>query len=175
MRRGFKKTIAFAGAAAMALSLTACGGGSGSAKGSNESSKEGAAKDEVTSVNVHIPTAYDLPDAQLVEDEINKITEDKYKLHLDLNFISTGNWLNQSNLLFTGDEADVIAVYSTPLTTYVRNGQLADLTDYYNNSTEGMKGIWSEAEINGTSVNVIFCPASHPYSAAISLSTVTPK
>ena len=53
MRRGFKKTIAFAGAAAMALSLTACGGGSGSAKGSNESSKEGAAKDEVTSVNVH--------------------------------------------------------------------------------------------------------------------------
>ncbi|WP_187374338.1 ABC transporter substrate-binding protein [Murimonas intestini] len=153
MRRGFKKTIAFAGAAAMALSLTACGGGSGSAKGSNESSKEGAAKDEVTSVNVHIPTAYDLPDAQLVEDEINKITEDKYKLHLDLNFISTGNWLNQSNLLFTGDEADVIAVYSTPLTTYVRNGQLADLTDYYNSSTEEMKGIWSEAEINGTSVN----------------------
>lgn len=149
MKRNLWKAAVLAGTAILSLSLAACGkDGAGRESGSKEKAKE-----EITSVNVHMPTAYDLPDAQLVEDEINKITEDKYKIHIDLNFISTGNWLNQSNLLFTGDEADVIAVFSTPLATYVRNGQLADLTDYYKNSTEEMKGIWSEAEINGTSVD----------------------
>ena len=110
MRKNIRRTAAVISAAAMAVSLAACGGGD------SASSKE-SGKDEVKTVNVHIPTVYDLPDAQKVEDDINKITEEKYKIRLDLNFITTGNWLQQSNLLFTGDEADVIAVYSTPLTT----------------------------------------------------------
>ena len=57
-----------------------------------------------------------------------------------------GNWQQQSNLLFTSDEADVIAVFMTPLSTYVKNGQLEDLTDYYANASDEFKQIWSEDE-----------------------------
>lgn len=146
MRKNIRRTAAVISAAAMAVSLAACGGGD------SASSKE-SGKDEVKTVNVHIPTVYDLPDAQKVEDEINKITEEKYKIRLDLNFITTGNWLQQSNLLFTGDEADVIAVYSTPLTTYVKNGQLVDLTEYYDKASDAFKAVWSQEEMQGTTVN----------------------
>ena len=149
MKKTWKKWTAAAGAAVMALSLAACG-----SAGDGNASSKGAEKnaDSVKSVAVHIPTAYDLPDAQQVEDAINKITEEKYKIHMDLNFVSTGNWQQQSNLLLTGDEADVIAVFGTPLTTYVKNGQLADLTDYYAGAYDAFKKVWSEDALQGTSV-----------------------
>lgn len=151
MKKGMKRFIALAGTAAMVASLAACGGGDKAESNSSENGK--GESEEVKSVNVTIPTVYDLPDADKVETEINKITEEKYGIHLDLEFITTGNWLQQSNLLFTGDEADVIAAFMTPLTTYVKNGQFADLTEYYANSSDEFKEIWSEEEMKGTTVN----------------------
>lgn len=143
-------------AAVMTLSLTACGGTSGesTSEGSSASSEGGAVEsNEVQEVALHLPAVYDLPDAELVEAEINKIAEEKYGLRFDINFISTGNWTQQSNLLFTGDEADVIAVFATPLTTFVKNGQLADLTDYYANASDAFKEVWSAEEMQGTTIN----------------------
>ena len=90
MRKSMKRWIALGGAATMALSLVACGG-DGTESGKGNSGK-------VKSVNVTLPTVYDLPDAEKVEAEINKITEDKYGIHLELEFITSGNWLQQSNL-----------------------------------------------------------------------------
>ncbi|MCM1236750.1 MAG: ABC transporter substrate-binding protein, partial [Ruminococcus flavefaciens] len=107
---------------------------------------------EVKSVNVTIPAVYDLPDAGLVEDEINKITEPRYGIHMDLEFITLGNWTQQSNLLFTGDEADIIAIFNTPLSTFVKNGQLADLTDYYANASEEFRAVWGDEQIKGTTI-----------------------
>ncbi|MFR6469083.1 MAG: extracellular solute-binding protein, partial [Lachnospiraceae bacterium] len=89
----------------------------------------------------------------MVEDAINQITEEKYGIHLNLTYVTMGNWQQQSNLLFTSDEADVIAVFMTPLSTYVKNGQLEDLTDYYANASDEFKQIWSEDEMKGTSVD----------------------
>lgn len=156
MKKRLKKTIALFGAAAMTLSLAACGSSGeeetgGSAAGQEAGSDEGG--EEIKTVSVHMPTVYDLPDSQMVEDAVNEITEEKYNIHLDLNYINSGNWQQQSNLLFTGDEADVIAVFSTPLTTYVKNGQLTDLTDYYSNASDEFKAVWSDEEMKGTTVN----------------------
>ncbi len=148
MKKSWKRMTAVVGAAAMAMSLAACGSGSGSTGSGNTGDTDG-----VKTVAVHIPTVYDLPDAEEVADEINKITEEKYKIHMDLNFISTGNWQQQSNLLLTGDETDVIAVFGTPLSTYVKNGQLADLTQYYADASDEFKKVWSEDAMKGTSVN----------------------
>ncbi len=151
-----KKMIALLGAAAMVISLAACGGkdsaGGNVSKGDTaqeSGSQEGgtAGSGEAEEVALHLPTVYDLPDADMVETEINKIAEEKYGLHFNINFISTGNWQQQSNLLFTGDEADVIAVFGTPLTTFVKNGQLTDLTDYYANASEEFKAVWSAEEM----------------------------
>lgn len=150
MMNNLKQMAAFLGTAMMTVSLAACGGGGNSPDGE---AVQGSSGESVKSVSVHMPTVYDLPDAQAVEDAVNAVTEEKYKIHLDLTFINTGNWLQQSNLLFTGDEADVVAVYATPLSTYVKNGQLADLTEYYNGASEAFKRVWSADEMKGTTVN----------------------
>ena len=102
---------------------------------------------DVKEVALHIPVVYDMPDAPMIQDAINQITEEKYGIHMNLTCVSMGNWQQQSNLLFTGDEADVIAVFMTPLSTYVKNGQVTDLTDYYANASDEFKQIWSEEEM----------------------------
>lgn len=139
MKKNMKKMTALLGAAVMTASLA---GGT-----------TVWADDKVPSVNVTIPTVYDLPDAELVEEEVNKIAEEKYGVHMDLEFIPIGNWIQQSNLLFTGDEADVIAIFLTPLRTYVKNGQLIDLTDYYANASDEFKAVWDEEAMKGTTVD----------------------
>ena len=138
MKKTVRRMLTVCGAAAMMLSaaqITAFADG------------------DVKEVSLHLPTVYDLPDAPLVEDAINQITEEKYGIHLNLTYITTGNWQQQSNLLFTGDEADVIAVFMTPLSSYVKNGQLTDLTDYYANASDEFKQVWSEDEMRGTTVD----------------------
>ena len=138
MKKSVRRMLTVCGAAAMMLSaaqITAFADG------------------DVKEVSLHLPTVYDLPDAPLVEDAINQITEEKYGIHLNLTYITTGNWQQQSNLLFTGDEADVIAVFMTPLSSYVKNGQLTDLTDYYANASDEFKQVWSEEEMRGTTVD----------------------
>ena len=37
--------------------------------------------------------------------------------------------------------------------SYVKNGQLTDLTDYYANASDEFKSIWSEDEMKGTTVD----------------------
>ena len=138
MKKSVKRALTVCGAAAMMLSaaqITAFADG------------------DVKEVSLHLPTVYDLPDAPMVEDAINQITEEKYGIHLNLTYVTMGNWQQQSNLLFTSDEADVIAVFQTPLSTYVKNGQLVDLTDYYANASDEFKQVWSEEEMKGTTVD----------------------
>ena len=155
MKKRFKKLAALLGMAVIVTSLAACGGGNGDSASSGQSGSDSApgGNEEIKSVNVTIPTVYDLPDKDMVEEAINKITEEKYQIHLDLEFITTGNWLQQSNLLFTGDEADIIAAFMTPLSTYVKNGQMTDLTDYYANASDEFKAVWSADEMKGTTID----------------------
>ena len=138
MKKSVKRALTVCGAAAMMLSAAQI---------------SAFADGDVKEVSLHLPTVYDLPDAPMVEDAINQITEEKYGIHLNLTYVTMGNWQQQSNLLFTSDEADVIAVFQTPLSTYVKNGQLVDLTDYYANASDEFKQVWSEEEMKGTTVD----------------------
>lgn len=139
--------------AAMILSLAACGGGDGG----NGTEKGGAAgsgdSGKTQNVVVAVPTAYDMPDAGEVEAAINEIAGERYGVTVTLSFIPMGNWQQQSNLLLTGDEVDVIACFMTPLTTYVKNGQLMELDSYVENASDDFKSIWSDEELQGTTVN----------------------
>ena len=160
MKGKLKKLTALFAMGAMAFSLAACGGGSDGDGGSGNgggadggSSDEGGSSGEVQTVNFALPTAYDTPDGEAVEAAINEITEEKYGIHFEISFIAFGNWQQQSNLLLTGDEVDILAINGTPLATYVKNGQMADLTDYYANASEAFKSVWNEDEVRGTSIN----------------------
>ncbi len=100
-----------------------------------------------TAVKVVIPN-YDSPSGtNQVEEAINAITEEKYGFTIDLEFISTGNYAQQTNLMLTSDEVDVFALFGTPFDTYINNGQLYDLTDFWAATNDEFKSEWSDDDL----------------------------
>ncbi|MDO5541074.1 MAG: ABC transporter substrate-binding protein [Eubacteriales bacterium] len=107
----------------------------------------GVQAEDFPTVKVCIPN-YDSPAATAdVEAAINAIAGEKYGFQMDLEFIATGNWAQQTNLMLTSDEVDVFAVFGTPFLSFVNNGQLLDLTDYWANASEEFKAEWTEDEL----------------------------
>ncbi len=154
MRKKVKRVAAGLMTAVMCMSLVACGGSkSNESSNTGDTSSEVAEATEITEVSVCIPTGIDIPDAEKVEAEINKILEVKYSLHMNLSFVAIGNWVQQSNLAMTSDEVDVTAVFQTPLTTYVKNGQLLALDDYVASASDDFKAVWTEEQLQGTTVD----------------------
>lgn len=135
-----KKIVCLLLALVLSLSLVACG--------SKEESTGG-----VKTVVVAIPTMGDMTYAEEVQSEINAIAEERYGISFDLEFISYGNWTQQVNLLLTGDEVDVVPAFITPLSTYVKNGQFADLSEYVANASEAFKNDWPDEVLKTTSIN----------------------
>lgn len=137
-KKFWKKAAALAMAASFMVTAAGCGGSSDTAATSSGDSTASASGD-IPTVSFVCPTFYDVSQAQTVEDAINAVTADKYGVKLKFTYVEGGNWTQQSNMLLTGDEADIIMVFGTPLLTYAKNGQLADLTDYYANASEEFK------------------------------------
>lgn len=138
-RRSFLKVC---GALTAAGALAACGG-------SGDSTADGK---KLKTIVVAIPTMGDMTYAEDVQAEINKISEERYGITYDLEFITYGNWAKQVNLLLTGDEVDIVPAFMTPLSTYVKNGQFADLTEYVANASEDFKNDWPEDVLKTTSI-----------------------
>ena len=68
---------------------------------------------DVKEVSLHLPTVYDLPDAPMVEDTINQITKEN-GIHLNRHMYNRQLAAAVKSSVY-GDEADVIAVFMTPL------------------------------------------------------------
>lgn len=132
------------------LAITGCGS---SDKNPTESTDNTKNEKEMETVNVHLPQAsvFTQEGIAKVETEINKLMAERYQLQVKLNYIDLGNWTTQTNLALTTDECDVIALLNSPLTAYVNNGQLAPLTEYYENASEEMKETFTEEELAQTS------------------------
>lgn len=111
----------------------------------------GVQAEELPIVKVCIPN-YDSPAAtEDVEAAINAIAGEKYGFQMDLEFIATGNWAQQTNLMLTSDEVDILALFGTPFLSFVNNGQILDLTDYWANTSEEFKAQWTENELKALS------------------------
>ena len=144
---------------AVSASLVACAGGSGSAD--SDSSANAAAEDEsdvkdndsegngngeVKTVTMWIPALYDMPLASEVQDAMNSVSEEKYGIHYELTFVNWGNYEQQINLALTDDELDIFTPGS--FFDYYKNGQLADITEYYEAAPDDVKSAWGERYIN---------------------------
>lgn len=104
-------------------------------------------------VKVVIPN-YDSPSGtDQVEAAINEITQEKYGVKIDLEFISTGNYAQQTNLMLTSDEVDVFALFGTPFDTYINNGQLYELTDFWASASDAFKAEWAEDDLKPFTIN----------------------
>ncbi|MCI9109422.1 MAG: ABC transporter substrate-binding protein [Lachnospiraceae bacterium] len=103
--------------------------------------------DSIPTVKVCLPN-YDSPaDTDAVEAAINEIAGEKYGINMDIEFISTGNWVQQTNLMLTSDEVDVLALYGTPFSSFINNGQLVDLTEYWANASDEFRALWTDEEM----------------------------
>ncbi len=82
------------------------------------------------------PHFNDVTDAPMVEAAMNEILAERYGIQVKLNFIGIGSWQQQSNLLLTGDEVDVITLWPLPLSTFISNMQLYPLDEYLADAPE---------------------------------------
>ena len=133
--------------------LVGCGGSD--AKESGGDAADTSKGQKMETVNVHLPKSVSFTDEGIkaVEDEMNKIMAEKYGVQIDLNFIDLGNWVTQSNMALTTDECDVICLVNSPLNTFVNNGQLEPLTEYFANATDEMKAQFTEEKLQATTFN----------------------
>ncbi|MDO4283924.1 MAG: ABC transporter substrate-binding protein [Eubacteriales bacterium] len=157
MKKTAGKVMAVMTAAAMAFAAMGCAGSSSGDGTTSAAAGTETASGEIPVVNFSVMNIYDTTDLGDIENAINEITTDRYGLQIDLTYVESGNWQQQSNMLLTGDEADIILIYGTPLITYVKNGQLLALDDYYANASEEFKAataeIFTEDDVKCTSVN----------------------
>lgn len=108
---------------------------------------------DMVTVKMAVPAVYDMTDAPMVNEEINKLLAERYGIQCEITFISLGSYLQQSNLLLTGDEVDVVCYYGLPLTSYVTNGQCLPLDDYVASASEEFRSIFSEDQLAACQIN----------------------
>lgn len=106
-----------------------------------------------------------------VQAEINKLLAERWGIQTKLMFISAGAWNQQSSLMMTSSEVDVLPLYPTPLSTYVANGQIVPLDDYLANSSDAMKAVWPETVLDGARINGVLygIPVAKGFANKVSL------
>ena len=122
-----KKLIALLLASLMALTLSL----SGLAEG--ETTELPWPKyDTLQTVNLWLCSNYPTPDTPLVEEAINKISEERYNIHYNLTVSEYSQYTSQINLALTSEnECDIY--FNMDVLNTVKNGQVYDITDFFNN------------------------------------------
>lgn len=113
--------------------------------------------DDVTTLSLWLPTLTTYTDDAVaeVQDKINEYLGEKYGININLEYVEIGNFEQAVNLAMTTDEVDVTCYFTEngQLPTYVANGQLVDITDYFENASDDLKNTFTDAEIIASSVN----------------------
>ena len=112
--------------------------------------------DDMTTLSLWIPTLATYSDEAVaeVQDKINEYMGEKYGIQVDLEYVEIGNFEQAINLAMTTDEVDVTCYFTGDgqLSTYVSNGQLLDITDYFENASDDLKNTFTDAEITASSM-----------------------
>lgn len=116
-----------------------------------------SAADDMVTLSLWIPTLATYQDDAVAEVEtaINEYIGEKYGIQVDLEYVEIGNFEQSSNLAMTTEDVDVTCVLAQdrPLATYVANGQLLDITDYFENASDELKNTFTEEEMTATTVD----------------------
>lgn len=115
------------------------------------------AADDMVTVSLYIPALATYSEEAIAETEevLNKHLAENYGIQVDLQYIEIGNFEQSINLAMTTDELDVTCYFNEygKLANYAENGQLMDITDYFNNASEEFKNTFTDAEIAASSVD----------------------
>ncbi|RIX59454.1 extracellular solute-binding protein [Paenibacillus nanensis] len=126
--------------------------GSGAENAANNGGTQAEAKIEEITVAFPVITA-STQELQLVEDEINKITEEKIQTHVKFLPINAGEWAQRMNLIFSGGEKlDLTYVAGQMYSNMVAKGQLIALDEQLAANGEGIKSALEEKYLNATKI-----------------------
>lgn len=108
---------------------------------------------EIVTLKVAMVSTSDQSGADEVEAAANEILKE-YGVAIDITFINFGSWQQQTNLLLTGgsDSVDVLPLLTTPLTTYVNNGQVLELNELLEQYGQDIKEQFTQEQLNGGKV-----------------------
>lgn len=69
-------------------------------------------------------------DTAMVVEEVNKRLREQLNIEMNLTYVSYGNYVQQTTLMLSsGEGADLLPIYMTPLATCANNGQIIPLDD----------------------------------------------
>ncbi|MDO4275030.1 MAG: ABC transporter substrate-binding protein [Eubacteriales bacterium] len=115
------------------------------------------AAEKMVTVSLYIPSLATYSEEAIAQTEavMNEHLAEKYGIQVDLQYIEIGNFEQSINLAMTTDELDVTCYFNEfgKLANYANNGQLLDITDYFNNASEEFKTMFTEAELSASKVN----------------------
>lgn len=116
-----------------------------------------SAADDMVTLSLWIPTLATFQDDAVaeVENAINEYMGEKYGIQVDLEYVEIGNFEQAVNLAMTTDEVDVTCYFTDAgqFPTLVSNGQLLDITDYFENASDELKNTFTDTEIVASSMD----------------------
>lgn len=146
-----KRLIAFILVLLVAVSAAACtsnNGSSGTSSSTQVGSSQGAdaasenLREEalVTLDVVTMASGKEQADVEKVQEEMNKILEEKFNVHVQLTFLPFATYAEQTTLMLSsGDGADLLPIYMIPLPTAANAGQIIPLDDLLEKYGQGIE------------------------------------
>ncbi|MGO4110829.1 ABC transporter substrate-binding protein [Paenibacillus sp. YAF4_2] len=151
-----KKSLAVSSALLLGISLTlsACGSNNNSSNSENAGANASTAPSgKIEELTIAFPSTAP-KDLQLIEDAINKITEQKIQARVHLTPISGGEWVQQTNLMLTSNEKlDLMFVSGGLYNSMVAKEQLVPLDELLGKYGEGIKTAVGEDYLSAAKVN----------------------
>lgn len=155
-----KKVAAMGMAAVTALSMLAgCGssGGSSSSSSAEKTAESGSAQatsdsGEAEDIVFAIPLSKTV-DMSPIEDEVNKITENKLNVHVKIEGISMANYSNQVGLMMSGGEQIDIVSWIGTYSSLIAKKQLMPMTDLIDQYGADAKEVLGEELLKSTTSN----------------------
>ena len=121
-------------------SNSAAVGGDNSSENTSVAESDLKEKDLVTLDLVMMGSGKNEPDVSNVAEKMNEILEEKLNCNVKLTFIPYANYAEQTSLMLSsGEDADLIAIYLTPLPTCANAGQIIPLDDLLDKYGQGIK------------------------------------
>lgn len=109
---------------------------------------------DLPTVNFYTIKAYNFTDEGIakVEQAMSEYAAEKYGCNIKLTYLDLGNYVSQLNLAMTSSDADIVTLMGLPLSSFVSNNQLLDLTDYYANSSDDLKSYFNENQLRAVTL-----------------------
>lgn len=138
------------------LVLSACGGNNGNGNSGNGKAPEGSnpSAEKPTELTVAFPLFGQAPkDMALVQDEINKITQEKINVTVNFLPIGFGDWQQQTNLMFSsGEKLDLLPTVWN-YSSLVSKGQFIPMDDLLSKYGQGIIEAVDPAYLEAAKVN----------------------